>query len=51
MKTYKLREITKTIVDGKHGDCIPDEDSGYYFISCKNIHDGMIDYNNARQIE
>lgn len=51
MKTYKLREITKTIVDGKHGDCIPDEDSGYYFISCKDIHDGMIDYNNARQIE
>ena len=46
----KLQDITLCITDGKHGDCEPDEQSGYYFISCKDIHDGIIDYSNARQI-
>lgn len=50
MKKARLEEITISITDGKHGDCKPDENSGYYFISCKDVHDGIIDYSNARQI-
>ena len=45
-----LKEITNLITDGKHGDCGDDENSGYYFISAKDIHDGIIDYSQARQI-
>jgi type I restriction enzyme S subunit len=46
----KLSEITHSITDGKHGDCTPDESSGYYFISCKDIQNGKINYESARQI-
>jgi len=49
-KTSSLKEITNLITDGKHGDCRNDENSGYYFISAKDIHDGIIDYSQARQI-
>ena len=45
-----LSELTLSITDGKHGDCQSDENSGYYFISCKDIKDGVIHYENARQI-
>ncbi|MDO9537563.1 MAG: restriction endonuclease subunit S [Thermoplasmata archaeon] len=45
-----LGEITVRITDGKHGDCIDEENSGYYFISAKDIHDANIDYSHARQI-
>jgi len=45
-----LKEITNLITDGKHGDCRDDDNSGYYFISAKDIHDGIIDYSQARQI-
>ena len=38
------------ITDGKHGDCENQENSGYYFVSVKDIDDGIIDYSNARQI-
>ncbi|MEZ9240173.1 restriction endonuclease subunit S [Vibrio splendidus] len=38
------------ITDGKHGDCSNDEESGYYFISAKDIFNGKINYSNARQI-
>ena len=50
MKTVKLEEVTLSITDGKHGDCEAEDGSGYYFISCKDVHDGIIDYSNARQI-
>ena len=50
MKTVTLREITLNITDGKHGDCEPAENSGYYFVSCKGVNNGTIDYANARQI-
>ena len=46
----RLEDITKNITDGKHGDCKPDDNSGYFFISCKDVHDGIVDYSNARQI-
>lgn len=46
----KLEDITLNIVDGVHGDCEPDENSGYYFISVKDMQDDHIEYNGARQI-
>lgn len=50
MITKKLQEITLNITDGKHGDCEGEDNSGYYFISCKDVHDGIIHYDGARQI-
>lgn len=45
-----LAELTLNITDGKHGDCRSKDDSGFYFISCKDIREGQIHYENARQI-
>ena len=45
-----LGEVCSLITDGKHGDCTNDENSGFYFISAKDIRDGIINYENARQI-
>ena len=50
MKKVRLQDVTLSITDGKHGDCDSAENSGYFFISCKDVHDGIIDYSNARQI-
>ena len=47
---YRLQDICLYITDGKHGDCQNDYDSGYYFISCKDVKDGWIDYSDVRQI-
>ena len=47
---YKLEDICLQITDGKHGDCENEENSGYYFVSVKDIDDGAINYSNARQI-
>ena len=46
----KLVDITVNITDGKHGDCQNEQNSKYYFISCKDIENGQINYKNARQI-
>lgn len=45
-----LAELTLNITDGKHGDCRGKDDSGFYFISCKDVRDGQIHYEDARQI-
>jgi len=45
-----LEAITKLITDGKHGNSDDEFQSGYYFISAKDILNEMIDYSNARQI-
>lgn len=45
-----LAELTLNITDGKHGDCQDENDSGFYFISCKDVKDGQINYSDARQI-
>jgi len=45
-----LQDFCLLITDGKHGDCQSEEHSGYYFISCKDVREGWIDYSNARQI-
>lgn len=50
MIDVKLKDITLNITDGKHGDCESQENSGFYFISCKDIYDGSIHYHRARQI-
>jgi len=45
-----LGDICSLITDGKHGDCKNEEDSGFFFISAKDIKDSRIHYENARQI-
>ena len=47
---YKLENLCLQITDGKHGDCENQENSGYYFVSVKDIDEGEINYSNARQI-
>jgi type I restriction enzyme S subunit len=46
----KLDNVCLNITDGKHGDCKNEENSGYYFISSKDVKSGKIHYKNARQI-
>lgn len=46
----RLQELANLITDGKHGDCQSMSDSGYYFLSAKDIQKGRLLYNNARQI-
>lgn len=50
MIEVKLKDIAINITDGKHGDCENEEHSGFYFVSCKDVRDGAIHYDNARQI-
>lgn len=50
MIEVKLKDIALNITDGKHGDCQSEDNSGFYFISCKDIYDGHIHYSGARQI-
>jgi len=45
-----LGDLCSLITDGKHGDCRNEDNSGYYFISCKDVKDGRINYEDARQI-
>ncbi|HHT9145786.1 MAG TPA: restriction endonuclease subunit S [Candidatus Wunengus sp. YC61] len=47
---YKLIDITKNITDGVHGDCENEVNSGYYFISVKDLEEYRINYDDARQI-
>jgi len=49
-EVVELGEVAFNITDGKHGDCKDEENSGYYFISAKDIYDGKINYENAREI-
>jgi type I restriction enzyme, S subunit len=46
----ELQDVTLYITDGKHGDCENKSDSGYYFLSVKDVIDGKLDYSEARQI-
>jgi type I restriction enzyme, S subunit len=49
-QSVKLEDICSQITDGKHGDCNNEEGSGYYFLSCKDVTNGKLNYENARQI-
>ncbi len=46
----RLDSVCHLITDGKHGDCKNEDGSGYFFISAKDINNGAIQYDNARQI-
>ena len=50
LSIVRLENICHLITDGKHGDCQNEDDSGYFFISAKDINNGEIQYDNARQI-
>lgn len=45
-----LGGICSLITDGKHGDCRDEADSGYFFLSVKDVLDNRLVYDNARQI-
>ncbi len=49
-KIVELKDICHQITDGKHGDCRNQNNSGYYFISVKDMIDSKLDYSKARQI-
>ena len=49
-KPAKLETLCVHITDGKHGDCENEPDSGFYFLSCKDVVDGKLIYEGARQI-
>lgn len=49
-KSDTLSELTLNITDGKHGDCVDEENSGFYFVSSKDVFDGQIHLEEARQI-
>lgn len=46
----RLGEISELITDGKHGDCENETNSGYYFLSAKDIQEEELVYSNAREI-
>ena len=46
----RLDDLCSSITDGKHGDCVDEPSSGYYFISVKDVRGGKINYEDARQI-
>jgi type I restriction enzyme S subunit len=46
----RMGEVCSKITDGKHGDCEDEAASEYYFVSAKDIENGTIKYDKARQI-
>jgi type I restriction enzyme, S subunit len=45
-----IGDLCSLITDGKHGDCQNEIDSGYYFVSVKDLINGEIFYEDVRQI-
>lgn len=45
-----LGNICSLITDGKHGDCENEKNSGFFFVSAKDLLNGEVDYSNVRQI-
>lgn len=46
----KMADIASLITDGKHGGCVFEENSGYYFIGAKEINNYRISYTSAPQV-
>jgi type I restriction enzyme S subunit len=46
----KMSEIAHLITDGKHGDCNDEDNSGYFFLSSKDLRDSKLYYDKPRQI-
>ncbi len=45
-----LGEVCSLITDGKHGNCENEVNSGYYFLSAKDVRNNTLLFNNGRQI-
>ena len=45
-----LGDLCSLITDGKHGDCEDQANSGFYFLSVKDVVNNRLVYENARQI-
>lgn len=45
-----LNDVCLKITDGKHGGCVGQNNSGYYFVGATEIYDDKINYKNAFQI-
>lgn len=45
-----LNDLCSLITDGKHGDCKDESNSGYYFLSAKDLRDNTLIFKGARQI-
>jgi type I restriction enzyme S subunit len=50
LELKNLGDLCSLITDGKHGDCEDETNSGYYFVSVKDLSNGVIIYNKSRQI-
>lgn len=50
MTIKKIEEICSLVTDGKHGDCENQANSGFFFLSCKDIRNGKMNYDNPREI-
>jgi len=46
----RLGDVCLQITDGKHGDCNNEDNSGYFFLSAKDVKENQLNYKNARQI-
>lgn len=46
----QLKDVCFQITDGKHGDCRNEADSGYFFLSAKDVKQDRLNYEGARQI-
>ena len=46
----ELGNLTKLITDGKHGNCNDEQNSGYYFVSAKDVRNNKINFKESRQI-
>lgn len=49
-KMVYLEDVCNKITDGKHGGCILEKDTGYYFVGAREIYDGKIHYETAQEI-
>ena len=45
-----LNDLCSLITDGKHGDCANELNSGYYFLSAKDLQENTLVFEDARQI-
>ena len=45
-----LNDLCSLITDGKHGDCEDEFNSGYYFLSAKDLRENTLIFEGARQI-
>ena len=49
-ESLELGKVCSLITDGKHGDCENEENSGYYFLSAKDVRNNTLLWKDARQI-